>query len=506
MYSRNPPWKAGVAGGTPVTAVALEKIESGIEQADVTNPASDAKRWSDSAYARQSNELVNARTSFGAVGDGVADDTDALQRFVTYCQVNHRAGVIPAGTYKITAPLRFSSVPGWSVVGAGPYVTTIKQYTDNVAIFNLGSDTVSYMHSMAIRDMSFNYATDQPATNTDAAAILLSTMVFQSAFTNLQFNNSAFGFRMADGIGCPWGTTFDDLRFGGAMTVGAMDWSRGVNGVPNNRFGRILADCANMIGPVFSLRGYNFQIDTIEFIAANKGANLLTLQAGGKVNIGTMKLENGIYAANKSLWNFEGKSNATIGNLTVGGNAMKVTGGLISALRVDQGFVDVGYMEVELSEAAANGGQMFATSSSGALSIGRYVSTSGFTAGLHNAVSTEGGNFVTVRDQVTGRLSNSRPDSDYTIVRGDPNIVAYQTAFAAPRTLTLPSDSPNMFNGLYYEIVISGAVNGSNTLTIKAGTTTLRVETADKVSMRYVWRRHSSGALGWVLTRYGLLP
>lgn len=31
IYNRNPKWKAGQAGGTPITAAALENIEDGIE-------------------------------------------------------------------------------------------------------------------------------------------------------------------------------------------------------------------------------------------------------------------------------------------------------------------------------------------------------------------------------------------------------------------------------------------------------------------------------------------
>jgi len=42
MYGRNPTWKPGAAGGTMITATALENIENGIVDADVTNPASAA--------------------------------------------------------------------------------------------------------------------------------------------------------------------------------------------------------------------------------------------------------------------------------------------------------------------------------------------------------------------------------------------------------------------------------------------------------------------------------
>ena len=47
---------------------------------------------------------VNAKT-FGAKGDGIADDTSALQSAITYCQNNKCALHIPSGIYKITDSL-----------------------------------------------------------------------------------------------------------------------------------------------------------------------------------------------------------------------------------------------------------------------------------------------------------------------------------------------------------------------------------------------------------------
>jgi hypothetical protein len=38
---------------------------------------------------------------FGAVGDGVADDTDAMSDFFNFCIDNEREGYIPAGTYRV---------------------------------------------------------------------------------------------------------------------------------------------------------------------------------------------------------------------------------------------------------------------------------------------------------------------------------------------------------------------------------------------------------------------
>ncbi|WKW35174.1 tailspike [Escherichia phage CR01] len=44
---------------------------------------------------------------FGAIGDGVADDSVAIQAAMDYCQINNRKLVIPSRRYRITKPLLY---------------------------------------------------------------------------------------------------------------------------------------------------------------------------------------------------------------------------------------------------------------------------------------------------------------------------------------------------------------------------------------------------------------
>lgn len=60
--------------------------------------------YSEPPNSNASTEL-NAR-DFGAVGDGVADDTQALQAAIGAAQTEGRPLLVPSGTYMITAPLR----------------------------------------------------------------------------------------------------------------------------------------------------------------------------------------------------------------------------------------------------------------------------------------------------------------------------------------------------------------------------------------------------------------
>jgi hypothetical protein len=80
---------------------------------------------------------------FGAKGDGVTDDTVALQAWANYITTNHSVGFLPNGNYKITAPIVFPSRTGWSVIGEVRSSTIVTQFTDNVAVFQFG-DTLGF--------------------------------------------------------------------------------------------------------------------------------------------------------------------------------------------------------------------------------------------------------------------------------------------------------------------------------------------------------------------------
>lgn len=438
---------------------------------------------------------TDASFAGGAKFDGTTDDTAALQAFVTYICNNSYKGILPRGVAKITGALDFPCVPRWTIEGQGRTQTTIKQFTNNIPIFNLGSNTASYLHGFQIRGMEFDYNTSQGTANTNANPILLSQEGFEAVFYDLGFKRGTYGIRVANTIGGPWGCTFDELIFESGLTRGAMDWSQATSAVPNNRYGRMFCDATNMIGPCFDLRAYNAVIETLEFVAGYQGPVLLRLNYGGALVINAVKIENGTWPADgRVMFDFPAAINVVINEINFSGNDFTITGsGDLYAIRAVDGNVSIGSVYADASTTITTGAWL----TSGQIEIDRIKMSSGWR--LLNSGGSENANTTFVNDWARGRISQDKGNANYTIVLGDPNTLIFNTTLTAARTVTLPAATDNLFNGLYYDVVSAGAVNGANTIAIKDGATTVATVSADNTRKRVAFRRNSGApANQWV--------
>jgi hypothetical protein len=83
------------------------------------------------AYAMGDEEFVGPFPSWGnvkmngAVGDGVTDDTGAIQKGLNALGASNPTLYFPAGTYRITQPLTLAAQAHVNVIGADPAATTI---------------------------------------------------------------------------------------------------------------------------------------------------------------------------------------------------------------------------------------------------------------------------------------------------------------------------------------------------------------------------------------------
>lgn len=77
---------------------------------------------------------------FGAVGDGIADDTAAIQAAVTHAQQSGLSVYIPSGTYKVTSTIASSGAP--SIVGDGTK-SVVFVSSNSITAFEFAVNTTS---------------------------------------------------------------------------------------------------------------------------------------------------------------------------------------------------------------------------------------------------------------------------------------------------------------------------------------------------------------------------
>ncbi|HEX4847625.1 MAG TPA: glycosyl hydrolase family 28-related protein, partial [Novosphingobium sp.] len=190
---------------------------------------------------------------FGAVGDGVANDTAAVQAWATHCATNHVRGYAPPGTYRLTATIAVPVSEGLTLRGAGPTQTVFSMATDNTAIFDLGGavgDT--YLRYVDFGGFTLTYANVQTSAMTSALPIRFSAMMFQSRVTEIRFLRGYYCMSVGSGVLAPWGCEFNNLFLDREVTGGFYDMlASGASSVPNNFYGRLGADALGCTQTLF---------------------------------------------------------------------------------------------------------------------------------------------------------------------------------------------------------------------------------------------------------------
>ena len=467
-------------------------------------------QWIEVARSSTGAHYVNAK-DFGAKGDGSTDDTTALQTWLTYICTNSKQGYLPNGTYKITSTLVApGACYGWGITGENQNYAVISQFTDNTPVLQVGTSAGS-SHTINLTRFMLKYNAAQSSSNTNANCIVfdgsasgdLST-VYWSSFRELYFLNGYYGMTVASTKFAPWGCEWDMIHMQ-TMSGGLYDNTASASsGCPNNRWGRATLFCGSSVGPIFkNIRGYNMTIDTLEFLTANQGAQLMTTASGFTADIGSLKLEVGSYTgAGKGLFEFSNPARVRIGSIAVGGSTAVFTpsSGIQSIVATSGAASGSPHIEIGSISAAATSltGTVVAINGGGnRFTIGSVDLANGWTLQYTGGATT--GDLVTVKTWVNNTLSGNKGDADYTVALGDPNVVQFTTAFTAQRTITLPTQTSNdLCGGLYYDLIFSGAINGANTAVIKRGSTTMRTQTVDNKRLRYMWHRQGTSGQ-WIL-------
>lgn len=97
---------------------------------------------------------VKSVKDFGAVGDGVTDDTAAINAAIAAVGATKGALYFPAGNYKITNTISIPTGYGIAIIGDGPYKTFITLYhatANAIAVDNAGSQSGFGLFGVTIR-------------------------------------------------------------------------------------------------------------------------------------------------------------------------------------------------------------------------------------------------------------------------------------------------------------------------------------------------------------------
>src|SRR5215470_10631643 len=88
-------------------------------------PVAAANAMGDEEFVGPFASWANVKTNYGAVGDGVTDDTAAIQKGLNALGPTNATLYFPAGTYRITQTLSLAGQLDINVIGQDPATTTI---------------------------------------------------------------------------------------------------------------------------------------------------------------------------------------------------------------------------------------------------------------------------------------------------------------------------------------------------------------------------------------------
>lgn len=149
-----------ISGAVTVTGALIAQTSISTPSLSATNAVFKGSPWIDAK-------------AYGAVGDGVTDDTASLQLAINALTAvaTHATLFIPAGTYKVTSTLTLPYMQQKRILGAGQNASILSATMTNSPILKtLYEDT----HTIEVSDLGLHFATQRSAANTAAFGIMFS--------------------------------------------------------------------------------------------------------------------------------------------------------------------------------------------------------------------------------------------------------------------------------------------------------------------------------------------
>lgn len=436
---------------------------------------------------------------FGAVGDGIADDTVALQAAIN-AAITTTGGrlIFPRGTYKISAKLIVPVSYGWVIEGASRLGTRIVQHAANTPILSFeGNGTWGW----AVRGLQFSWNTPQPAANTSAVAIRFGTGTAGHTFFQFEIADCTFekGFRgiAADPSASPslWGFTVRNCNFANSMTGAAVfAVPNPAVGQPNIAIEKCLIDAASAseealrisMADVISLRH-------IEFLNGAAPAALMQISTSFAVTISDCKSENyNVGATGAQLFKFS-QCNVRAFNLSVNGLLGSGGGSYFLFGNTNTSMSIFGITAGE----SLTGGTLYAYTADNVPFVCDVKLTSPRASDDVFAATGCAPRFDADRRQ-RDRITDIG-DASAVLTSSSTRLQYCNTALTANRSVTLPNSGN--YEGMEFEVVRKAATPGAFTLQIidpvSGNNYTFAASTNGFVRYRYRggWRVMSAGAL-----------
>lgn len=160
---------------------ALTAVQSSLGGTDARFLAAGAGAVARNIQAKFSEVQISVK-DFGAVGNGVADDTVAIQAAINFATLLGGAQVyFPPGTYLISAQLNVT-IAGVDLVGAGPSASIIKGTNATQKGINLTSTTTTGNRIIGLRFSHSSSTTGFAVTSLTSTTVLLDNVTTDSTW------------------------------------------------------------------------------------------------------------------------------------------------------------------------------------------------------------------------------------------------------------------------------------------------------------------------------------
>lgn len=163
---------------------------------------------------------------YGAIGDGVANDTTAIQDCINGCFALGKNMLVPAGTYLVTGLTMNSAAYAnhFSIFGEGRNKTIIKKYAASATpVLTIGATSTIFQANVTIEGITFH------GLNTTTASTVKAYDMARSSFKDCTFYSGANAFEVVGAVALQfYNCMFDAAQIGVKLT-----WVAGLNSTPN---------------------------------------------------------------------------------------------------------------------------------------------------------------------------------------------------------------------------------------------------------------------------------